>query len=62
MHHIIEKSAFRRGEYVAYCKSGVQRIRRAGRGWQTYTSTGTGTFVPAYALTLKELGEKLSKH
>jgi len=56
----IEKSAFRKGEYVGYCQ-GAQRIRRAAGGWQTYALGSTaGQFVPLHAPTLEELNEKLA--
>lgn len=56
----IEKSAFRKGEYVGYC-NGAQRIRRTGKGWQTYAlGSSKGVFVPAYGRTLAELGDKLA--
>lgn len=60
MHPNIEKSSFRRGEYVGYC-NGAQRIRRGGKGWQTYSlGSQAGTFVYATAETLHELGGKLA--
>lgn len=57
----IDKSAFRRGEYVGYC-NGAQRIRRGGEGWRTYAlGSSAGKFVDATAPTLMELGAKLAK-
>lgn len=59
MHHRIEKSATRKGEYVGYC-NGVQRIRRGGKGWQTYAlGSSAGTFTSATAETLYQLGGML---
>lgn len=59
MHHRIEKSATRRGEYVGYC-NGAQRIRRGGQGWETYAlGSSTGAFTYATAETLYQLGGKL---
>ena len=56
----IEKSAFRRGEYVAYV-NGAQRVRRTISGWETYAlGSGSGTFVRVAAPTLKELDAKVS--
>ena len=59
-HPNIDKSAFRRGEYVGYC-NGAQRIRKGGQGWETYSlgsSAGVATY--ATAATLFELGGKLA--
>lgn len=59
--HNIEKSGFRRGEYIGYC-NGAQRIRRSGSGWATYAlGSSSGVFVYAYADTLRELGAKLAE-
>ena len=60
-HHRIERSAFRRGEYVGYCH-GAQRIREGGRGWQTYgLCSAFGTPVYLSARTLWDLGELLDE-
>jgi hypothetical protein len=60
MHPNIQESAFRKGEYVGFC-NGVQRIRRGGQGWQTYSlGSSAGTFTSASAPTLFELGGKLA--
>jgi hypothetical protein len=57
----IDKSAFRKGEYVGHCQ-GTQRIRRGGQGWQTYALGSTsGHFIYASAPTLKELSDKLDR-
>jgi len=58
----IEKSAFRKNEYVGYCR-GAQRIRRGGLGWQTYAlGSQAGKFVPLTAPTLRELDQLLALH
>jgi hypothetical protein len=59
MHHRIEKSATRKGEYVGYC-NGAQRIRRGGKGWTTYAlGSSAGTYTYATAETLYQLGGQL---
>lgn len=56
----IEKSAFRKGEYIGYC-NGAQRIRRCGAVWQTYAlGSATGTPVFIYAATLEEMSRRLT--
>ena len=61
MSHNIEKSAFRKGEYIGYCK-GAQRIHKVSGGWATYAlGSSSGTFVPCFGRTLAELGAKLEK-
>jgi len=56
----IDKSAFRKGEYVGYC-NGAQRIRKVGNQWQTYSlGSQAGKFIPASAETLAELSKKLA--
>ena len=60
MHHNIEKSGFRHGEYIGYC-NGAQRIRRGGQGWETYSlGSSAGQFTYATADTLYQLGGKLA--
>lgn len=57
----IERSATRKGEYVAYV-NGVQRVRRCGNGWQTYTlGSSAGTFTPLYAATLSAMDARIAK-
>lgn len=57
----IERSAFRRGEYVGYC-NGAQRIRRVNGGWQTYAlASSAGKFMPMFGRTLAELSRKMAK-
>lgn len=59
MHPRIEKSAFRKGEYIGYC-NGAQRIRKGGRGWETYAlASSGGIFTYATESTLYELGGTL---
>lgn len=60
MHPNIDKSAFRKGEYVGYC-NGAQRIRKGGQGYETYSlGSQSGAFTYATAQTLFELGGKLA--
>jgi len=62
IHPNIESSAFRKGEYIGYC-NGAQRIRRCGKGWQTYgLASSQGEAVFFYARTLAELSDKLARH
>lgn len=65
----IEKSGFKAGEYVLYAKAGVasylMRVRRGGRGWETYyheplAKQAGGVFTYATAPTLKALGESFA--
>lgn len=58
---IIEKSAIRKGEYVAYIH-GAQRIRRDGGTWTTYALGSTdGVFIHAHGSTLAKLAAMLEK-
>ncbi len=45
----IEKSAFRKGEYVGY-GHGVWRIKRGGAGWRASSAT-----IKPYSITAKTL-------
>jgi len=57
----IDKSGFRKGEYVGYTSKGCQRIRRNGNGWQTYAlGSLSGQFVSLSADTLEILNQKLA--
>lgn len=57
----IEKSAFRRGEFVGYC-NGAQRIIRNGAGWKTAgLRSASGVPVNASGRTLEELNSKLAE-
>ena len=57
--HNIEKSAFRKGEYVGYC-NGAQRIVKVGQQWVCNgLVSSTGTRMYAAAATLKELSKIL---
>jgi hypothetical protein len=62
LHDLIERSAFRKGEYNGYCH-GVQAIRKGGLGWTTYglVSPG-GRAIYVTAPTLQKLGEKLDAY
>jgi hypothetical protein len=56
----IEKSGFRKGEYVGYSDEGVQRIRRGGAGWETYgLASALGSYIRLTAPTLEELNNLL---
>lgn len=56
----IEKSAFRRGEYVGYCQ-GAQRVIRDGAVWRTAgLCSSAGNPVVASARTLAQLDDKLA--
>lgn len=63
--HNIDRSGFKRGEYVVYAKAGVtsytMRVRRGGKGWETYyhepnARQAGGVFTYMTARTLAELG------
>ena len=55
----IDKSAFRKGEYIGYC-NGAQRIRKGGLGWQCYGLSSTqGEAIYTTAETLEKLNSKL---
>jgi hypothetical protein len=41
MYHNIDKSAFRKGEYVGHAASGAWRIRKASKGWEARETRGT---------------------
>lgn len=64
----IERSGFRAGEYVGYAMAGrtsyVMRIRRGGRGWETYchepTAKASGCFTYVTATTLRDMSGKLA--
>lgn len=60
MHPNIEKSSYRRGEFIGYC-NGAQGIRRGGLGWETYRlASAAGAYTYSTACTLFELGGKLA--
>lgn len=57
----IEKSAFRRGEYVAYV-NGAQRIRKTASGWETYAlGSQSGQFVRMIGPTLASIDAQCAK-
>lgn len=67
-HANIESSGFKAGEYVGYTMAGktsyLMRIRRGGRGWETYyheplAKAAGGCFTYVTARTLKEMSGKL---
>lgn len=53
----IEKSAFRRGEYVGYGR-GPWRVLRGGAGWNAFHRGDLGHVT---ARTLAELGKKIEE-
>jgi hypothetical protein len=57
MHHRIEISAFRPGEYVGYC-DGAWRISKAGNLWQASKIDSKAYFR---ASTLQGIGEGLDQ-
>lgn len=63
MHDRIEKSGFRKGEYVLYAQAGktcyVMRVRRGGKGWETYYHelNNRGCYTYMTAKTLNALGD-----
>ena len=57
----IDKSGFRKGEYVGYTSKGCQRIRHNGSEWRTYAlGSSSGQFVSLSADTLESLNQKLT--
>jgi len=57
--HNIERSAFRKGEYVGYC-NGAQRIIKSGQQWVCNgLVSSAGTRMYASAATLEELSKIL---
>lgn len=57
----IEKSAFRKGEYVGYC-NGAQRIVKLGQQWVCNgLVSSAGARMYAAAATLKELSKILNR-
>lgn len=67
--HNIDRSGFKRGEYVGYAVAGrtpyTMRIRRGGRGWETYyhepnARAAGGVFTYATGRTLAELSAELA--
>lgn len=54
----IDKSAFRKGEYVGYCEGKVYRIRKAERGyWFAYNRDDYSDQV--FAFGLESMSNKL---
>lgn len=59
--HNIEKSAFRRGEYIGYAAGKVWRIVKSTSSfgaWQAFPRDGGNVFV--YAFRLSDMGGKLA--
>lgn len=56
----IEKSAFRKGEYVGY-SDGVWAIRSADSFQGKWEAAKRGTYVRLYAPTLERMSEMLSQ-
>jgi hypothetical protein len=54
----IEKSAFRRGEYVAYL-NGARHVRKYYAGWETYDINEPGPYVNGR--NLAELDKKIER-
>lgn len=54
--HNVEKSAFRRGEYVGYAAGSVWRITRVASGWMAANRGGGQSFTRR---TLEEISEGL---
>lgn len=54
--HNIEKSAFRKGEYVGYWNGPVIRIRKKGKYWLAAAKGKT-----IYATTLEQMSRELEK-
>lgn len=58
----IDKSVFRKGEYIGYCSKGALRICRCEGGWRTYAQgSKSGEYIPLSARTLEEMSEKLNQ-
>ena len=60
MPHNIEKSGFRRGEYVGYGAGTVWRIRRYGDGWSADPRDSTA-LRRQLGRTLAELSKKIER-
>lgn len=65
----MDKSGFRKGEFVLYAKAGItpytMRVRKGGNGWETYYHEANarqagGVFTYATAETLAELAAKFA--
>lgn len=59
----INKSAFRKGEYVGYSAGAVWRIRRSGRNWQALRRMTDGLALIPVGInqpTLTEISAKLT--
>jgi hypothetical protein len=67
MPHNMDRSGFRAGEYVVYATAGktsyTMRVRRGGRGWETYyheplARAAGGVFTYATERTLAALAAR----
>jgi len=56
----IEKSAFRKSEYVGYASGRVYRIMRDDRGWYALNRDGTDAGSYLHRRTLKEMSAALA--
>ena len=54
--HNVEKSAFRKGQYVAYGRGYVWRVLRAACGWQAFT-TPVGALPCVFGRTLADISK-----
>ena len=59
--HNIEKSAFRKGEYVGYSGGKVWCITKADDRWQAHCR-GDYTIPRLYATRLRDLSKKLEEY
>lgn len=59
--HNIEKSAFRKGEYVGYAEGRVYRIKRDGSVWFGMNQDGTSAGSFLQAKTLLDFSRKLTQ-
>jgi hypothetical protein len=64
----IEKSGFRRGEYVGYTPKGIVRIRKSRIGWEVYAlgnnhsqNDGAKDYIGFQRKTLRELDELFAR-
>ncbi len=61
MYHNVEKSAFRRGEYVGHA-TGAWCIIRNGKGWRAVAGTIPGNCGRTiYGATLRDISEELER-
>ena len=59
----IEKSAFRKGEYVGYCLGSVYVIKKTNSSYGNWIAFNRNNFNDyLYAFTLQDMDNKLAKH